>query len=456
MSLELAASFRDPSGFVFRSEGVLHRHVSNKGAADYDLLMGSGLYEKLVQADLLVAHDEVDSGVSLGAHRVLRPVELDFVSYPYEWAFSQLRDAALVTLEAQLLAMEHGMTLRDASAYNLLARPGRRPVLIDTLSFGAYEEGSPWVAYKQFCQHFLAPLALMAHTDVSLGGLMRLHIDGVPLELASRLLPGKTRLSPGLLAHIHLHAKSQAKHASSERRTATMRMTRHAKLAVLDSLQSTIRRLEWKPAGTEWGDYYADTNYSDSAAQAKETIVDAFIGRAGPKRVWDLGGNVGRFSRLASRRGIPTICFDVDPAAVEVAYRQTRDEGEDALLPLLMDLTNPSPSLGWHHAERDGLLARGPADLVMALALVHHLAISNNLPLDRVAAFLAEAAARHLIIEFVPKEDSQVQRLLRNREDVFPHYDQEHFEAAFASRFKVIERRAVGDSQRTLYLMERC
>ncbi len=456
MSREQAASFRDPSGFVFRSDGVLYRHVAAKGAADYDQLMSSGLYEGLVGAGLMVAHEEVEPVVSPGAHKVLRPNELEFVSYPYEWSFSQLRDAALVTLEAQALAMKHDMTLRDASAYNLLARPGGRPVLIDTLSFGAYEEGRPWVAYKQFCQHFLAPLALMAHTDVSLGNLMRVHIDGVPLALASRLLPKRTRLSPGLLAHIHLHAKSQTKHASSEKRTASMRMTRHAKLALLDSLESTIRGLAWKPEGTEWGDYYADTNYSDAAGEAKARLVESFIAKAQPGRVWDLGGNVGRFSRIASRKGIPTVCFDVDPAAVETAYRNSRDHAEECLLPLLMDLTNPSPSLGWHHGERDGLLARGPADLVMALALVHHLAISNNVPLARVAAFLAEASARHLIIEFVPKDDSQVERLLRNREDVFPHYDEPHFEAAFGPHFRIVEKRRVGDSKRTLYLMERC
>ncbi len=454
MSSELAASFRDPSGFVFRREGRLHRHVSPRGAADYDALMSSGLYDALIERDLMVAHAEVDVSTSPGAHRVLKPHEVRFVSYPYEWSFSQLKDAALVTLEAQAMALEHGMCLRDASAYNLLARPGAKPVLIDTLSFGRYDEGSPWIAYKQFCQHFLAPLALMAHTDVSLGKLGRLHIDGIPLELASRLLPGKTRLSPGLLAHIHLHAKSQAKHAGSNRQVASARISKHALLALLDSLQSTVRKLEWKPAGTEWGDYYQDTNYSEAAQADKTRVVEAFIAQARPETVWDLGGNVGRFSRLASRQGIQTICFDMDPAAVELAYQKTLADKEEHLLPLLLDLTNPSPALGWHHAERDALLDRGPADLVMGLALIHHLAIGNNVPLHRVASFMA-AAGRRLIIEFVPKSDSQVQRLLLNREDIFDDYDEPGFEAAFASHFKVLQKHKVAQSERTLYLMER-
>ncbi|HYO67091.1 MAG TPA: hypothetical protein VEU33_13530, partial [Archangium sp.] len=209
-----AASFRDPSGFVFRREGIVYRQVNDSYREDFALLQGSGLHAELVQAGQLIPHEEVDLGLAAapGAHKVLRPRQLPFVSYPYEWSFSQLQDAALLTLDVQEKALARGLSLKDASAYNVQLVDGR-PMLIDTLSFEKYEEGRPWVAYRQFCQHFLAPLALMSHTDVRLGQLLRLYIDGIPLDLASRLLPGRTRFSFALGMHVHAHARSQQKYA---------------------------------------------------------------------------------------------------------------------------------------------------------------------------------------------------------------------------------------------------
>ena len=451
----LSGSFRDPGGFLFRRDGVLYRQVNRSCAADLGLLHESGLYEVLVGKGLLIPHREapLELAPAPGAACVIAPEPVPFISYPYEWCFSQLQDAALATLRVQKLALRHGLTLKDASAYNIQFHRGR-PLLIDTLSLTAYREGGPWVAYRQFCQHFLAPLALMAKVDVRLLSLLRTHIDGVPLDLASRLLPWRTRLSAPLLMHLHAHAASQKKHEGDARAARPRVVSQQALGGILDSLRGAVRGLHWNPAGTEWGDYYADTNYSDDALDAKRDLVAAFIERAAPDTVWDLGANDGTFSRLAAARGLPTVAADIDPAAVEHNWRRVRQDGEENLLPLLMDLTNPSPALGWDHAERDGLLQRGPAGCVLALALVHHLAISNNVPLPRVAAFLARAG-RSLIIEFVPKSDSQVRRLLATREDVFPAYDRAGFEAAFAADFTIEATAPIPASERTLYLMRR-
>jgi len=448
----LAASFRDPGGFLFRRDGVLYRQVNASCADDLRLLHDSGLYDALTGKGLLVPHAEAprDLGDEAAAC-VIAPREIPFVSYPYEWCFSQLKDAALATLRIQKLALKHGMVLKDASAYNIQFDDGR-PVLIDTLSLAAYAEGEPWVAYRQFCQHFLAPLALMARVDVRLLSLLRTHIDGVPLDLAARLLPWRTRLSPGLLMHIHLHAASQKKHENTQGGAKARRVSRQALTGIVDSLRGAVRKLAWRPGGTEWGDYYRDTNYSDDAFAAKRDLVASFLDRAAPATVWDLGANDGTFSRLAAARGAFTVAADVDPAAVELGWRQVKERGEKGLLPLRMDLTNPSPALGWNHAERASLLARGPADCVLALALVHHLAIGNNVPLERLAAFLARAG-RTLIIEFVPKSDSQVRRLLATREDVFPGYDRAGFEAAFAGHFAPEAVQDIPGTERTLYLM---
>jgi ribosomal protein L11 methylase PrmA len=453
------ASFRDPAGFVFSRDGLLYRQVNAGGAADYDRLMSSGLHAELVSRGWLVPHVESGAaGFTDGAHRVLQPERIGFISYPYEWCFSELRDAALLTIDAQLLALEHGMSLKDASAYNVQFRDGR-PLLIDTLSFEAYQEGRPWVAYRQFCQHFLAPLALMAHVDVHLSQLLRTCIDGIPLDLASKLLPGSTRWRFGLLAHLHLHARTQRAHAptddggtASAMRARSVNVSRNGLVGLLQGLRSTVAKLAWKPAGTEWGDYYQATNYDEGAFAAKRQLVESFLSSVAPRTVWDLGANTGVFSRIASGIGADTVAFDIDPAAVEQNYRQARAEGGRQPLPLLLDLTNPSPGLGWAGSERDSLEARGPADCAMALALIHHIAISNNVPLVNIARYLSRLC-RNLVIEFVPKSDSQVRRLLASREDIFGNYDKAGFEAAFTTCFTLQRSEPVSGSERTLYLM---
>jgi hypothetical protein len=454
-SASLGSSFRDPSGFLFTRDGELYRQINPVYREHYDRLMASGLYADLTGAGLLVPHAELDlpPAGETPAYRIVKPERVPFITYPYEWCFSQLKDAALTTLRIQTRALRHGMSLKDASAYNIQFHHGR-PVLIDTLSFETLREGEPWVAYRQFCQHFLAPLALMARRDVRLGQLLRVHIDGVPLDLASELLPWRTRLSFGLALHIHAHAATQRKYADKPVRPPRGRFGARALQGLIESLESTVRRLSWRPGGTEWAEYYRQTNYSDAAITHKEELVARFLEDVRPQIVWDLGANTGRFGRIAADRGILTIASDIDPAAVEIAYLEARKRKDEKLLPLLSDLTNPSPAQGWAHDERESLLARGPADMALALALVHHLAISNNVPLDRLADFFA-AAGRTLVVEFVPKSDSQVQRLLATREDVFPDYRQEAFEAAFARRFTIEAAERVRESERTLYRMRR-
>ena len=439
----LAASFRDPSGYVFREEGVLLRWVAESYRQDYEALMDSGLHDALVADGLLIPIEERRERA--GAVTILRPEVVPTISYPYEWCFGQLRDAAILTLELARRALERGLALKDASAYNVQFLRGR-PIHIDTLSFERYEEGEPWVAYRQFCGHFLAPLALMAHVDARLGRLLRVHLDGVPLDLASRLLPFRTRFAPGLLAHIHLHGRASKRRATEQ--VTKVNISKIGLLALLDNLRTTVEGLRPRTERTLWGDYYANTNYSESAFEAKRELVEAML--AGTRGIcWDLGANTGEFSRIAAGLGLQTVAWDMDPGAVEEAYRL-----QGGVLPLVQDLTNPSPDLGWAGEERDGLASRGPADVVMALALVHHLAIGNNVPLSGIAAYLARLG-KILIVEFVPKEDSQVRRLLADRRDVFPDYDQAGFEAAFAPFFTLEAREPLPGTVRTLYRMAR-
>ena len=455
-------SYRDPAGFVFRRSGTVYRQVQASFAPDWERFIGSGLYERLRGEGLILGHEEVDLALAAAppAYRVIRPERLDFISYPYEWSFSQLKDAALLTLHAQSLAAEAGMTLRDASAYNVQFQRGR-PVLIDSLSFERAEEGRPWVAYRQFCEHFLAPLALMARVDIRLGGLLRDHLEGVPLDLASRLLPSRTRFSLSLGPHIHLHARAQRQHADDNRdaadivdgpRTASMSSSRLATL--VESLRTTIEGLDWAPVGTVWADYAENTSYDDAATAAKESAVASALELAGGSTAWDLGANTGRYSRLAADRGYRVLALDVDPGAVERHYRRLREESRPDILPLLADLTNPSPAQGWGSAERASLLARAHADVVLALALVHHLAIGANVPLPMISALFARLAPQ-AIVEFVPKEDAMVRRLLAWRRDVFADYTIEGFREAFAADFDVLSATPIEGTARTIFHVRR-
>ena len=452
----IGASFRDPSGFVFIADGVLYRQVNPGYQANYDQLMQGGLYDDLRRRQLLIAHEEVDQpGLDGDACKLLQPERVPFISYPYEWCFSQLKDAALATLRIQKRALAHGMTLKDASAYNIQFLRGQ-PTLIDTLSFELYQAGDAWQAYRQFCQHFLAPLALMSYGDVRLSQLLRAHIDGIPLDLAAALLPKRAWLRLGLAMHILLHARAQKRHAGGAAGPSKRgkRLSQRDLLNIADSLRSIVEGLRWDHGGTFWAGYYAGDSYQAAGMAHKRQLVAEFIQRAAPGQVWDLGANTGLFSRIASQQGLLTVSMDNDPGVVEANYLQAKADGEEALHPLLIDLTNPSPSLGWANQERDSLAARGPADCLLALALLHHLAISNNVPFARIAAFFASLAP-WLIIEFVPKSDPKVQALLSARPDIFADYHQSAFEREFGQVYEVAGKAGIEQSERALYLMRR-
>lgn len=480
------ASFRDPSGFLFVSGDQVYRQVNESYQANYDALMQSGLYQSLIDKGWLLAHEEVahpDANSSSKDespepaqvpdqeqtyYKILLPEQIPYISYPYEWCFGQLKDAALLTLNVQMEALKHNMILKDATAYNVQFHKSR-PVFIDTLSFEVYEEGVPWIAYRQFCQHFLAPLAMAAILDIRTLQLLRAYIDGIPLDLASRLLPRRSWLRYSLLAHIHLHARSQKRFEDTGRTAGAIKRGANAEGAastqvsvsrprmegLIASLHSAVEGLQWKQSATEWGDYYADTNYIDTSMLHKEALVHEMLlasEKGEPAIAADFGANTGKFSRLAINTGYYVISHDIDVVAVEKNYQTMKATQQMAILPLILDITNPSPGLGWASIERDSFVDRQKADVGLALALVHHIAISNNVPLPSIARLFSKMC-RNLIIEFVPKSDSQVRRLLATREDIFPDYTEEGFDAAFDRYFVIEQKTAIQESERIMYLM---
>jgi len=452
------ASFRDPTGFVYRRDGVLYRQINAGNEHDWEQFQRSGLYQRLVDRKLLVEHDECDPSLAFdgNAAKILKPRLLDFVSYPYEWTFSQLKDAALLTLEVQDEAIRSGMTLKDASAYNVTF-DAARPILIDALSFEPRPDDSPWLAYRQFCQHFLAPLALMARRDVRSILLLRDFIDGIPLDLAAHLLPAISRLQPGLAMHVHLHARAQkgvlggddVQRGKGAAKRSEVSMSRSRLEALIDSLRRTVGGLRWDPQRTEWAGYGETSSYTTSAAASKQRIVDSFLRATEGAWVWDIGANNGAFSRIAAELGRSVVAIDADHGATELLYRELKKNTDARILPVVIDLSNPSPALGWAHRERRSLAERANADVMMALALVHHLAIGNNVPLSQISSYFAQLG-RQLILEFVPKEDPRVRAMLVDRRDVFADYSLDGLKAAFSAQWQLLEEAPVDESARTV------
>lgn len=464
---EISASFKDPSGFVFSLNGSIYRQINTYYKKNYDLLIESGLYSKLTSLGYLIPHQEVKLAESqstkvyqqavTSGYKIIHPQKIPFISYPYEWCFSMLKVAALLTLTVQKTALEYGMSLKDASAFNIQFLEGK-PILIDTLSFESYEEGKPWVAYKQFVEHFLAPLALMSLTDIRLNRLLTLFIDGIPTDLASHLLPFRSRFKPSLLLHIYAHSSSQKRFSQKKLTDSQLRhsFSNRALLGLLDSLEGVIKSLNWSSKGTQWSDYYEkdNNNYDSQSLSQKAEVVKNFIRSIKPKTVWDMGANTGYFSRIAAETNALVISFDNDYGALERNYLQMVKNQEKNILPLFCDLTNPNPALGWANQERQSFLQRGSTDVMLALALIHHLAIAQNIPLNYIASLFSQLS-NFLIIEFVPKEDSQVKKLLMNREDIFSDYAQEGFEKVFKEFFQIKKVCPINHSKRILYLMEK-
>ncbi len=447
-----SASFRDPAGFLFRQNGILYRQVNTLYQPHYDQLLQSGLANALFKEGLLIPHEEVDLSLAAapGAYKILKPQELPFISYPYEWSFDMLRDAALLTLTLMRKAMEHNMILKDATAFNIQFHEGK-PLLIDTLSFEKYDETQPWVAYRQFCENFLYPLYLEHYLGTECISWLRQYINGIPGALTAKLLPGRARWNLG----VRLHVLLQQSVSKQQQQAAKPILFSRAKMRnLLQHLTSIIENLKpGYPATTTWSNYYEGTILGPEYLKAKDVLMQELLGTRNKLQVLDLGANDGYFSLLAAAKGNTVIAADFDAQCINNLYLKLK-KAPQPVQPLVLDLVNPSPALGFGNTERDAFTSRVKPDLVLALALIHHLVIGKNISLPRLAAFFA-GIAPELIIEFVPKSDEKVKGMLSGRQDIFSDYTREGFEAAFAPYFTIQAVRQVTGTDRILYLLKR-
>lgn len=451
------ASFKDPSGFVFESGGKIYRQVNQYYAAQYRQLMDSGLYNQLVSRHQLIAHEEVAENITNAAewYTTLLPEPLSTITYPYEWCFEQLQDAALLTLSVLKTALQHGMVLKDATPYNIQFHNGR-PVFIDTLSFDTYDPTQPWIAYRQFCQCFLFPLYLEHYLKTDIQRILSTYIDGIPVDFIAKLLPLKSRLSLGVWLHVYLqHSASTSTSASTRTNKPNGAFSKKKLLDVIGHLNNIITNFPAnKTYKTTWSNYYEDTILSKEYLKEKETIIRAFCQQTGARTVLDLGANDGYFSKLFASYQMQVIATDSDNRCISRLYQEVKQQKTENILPLILDIANPSPAIGFNNKERAAFHDRVKTDLVAALALVHHLVIGKNISLPVLAEYF-NSIAPELIIEFVPKEDEKVQQMLKTRPDTFPDYTITVFEALFFQYFEVISKKNVPGTHRVLYHLKR-
>jgi predicted nicotinamide N-methyase len=444
-------SFRDRDGFVFFEGTNCYRAIHNHYSDTWEKLEKSGLYRELVEEGKLIPLEPCDTeqftDVNKHLYKLYKAASLPFVSYPGEWSFSQLKKAALLTLYIQKKAIEKGFCLKDASAYNVQFI-GNKTIFIDSLSFDAHEEEKPWQAYAQFCRHFLAPLLLTHYGIPEAHTFFLSHMDGIPLQTCSKLLPWKSRFHILAYTHIHLHAKLEKKHAGDRvLNIKGLSYSRKKMLSLIEHLEMEIKQLKAGEQDSNWTNYYDTFSYHATAYAAKTDFVKQICAAIRGKLCLDLGANSGAFSFIAAEHFEQVLACDSDATVL----RDIRKQKKQNVLTLLVDLNNPLPAYGWNSNERAAFISRAKHnDLTLALALMHHLCIGNNLPFEKLAEMFS-VLSKHLIIEFVPKEDEQVKKLLVSRKDVFQEYTKANFETAFSNYFNKEKELLLPNSGRVMY-----
>jgi hypothetical protein len=446
------ASYRDPSGFVFRSGAHWYRQVNASYRDDYLHLMQSGLYRELTAKGLLLPHSEVEENFtgSFDWFKTLLPEQLRFISYPEEWSPAQLKDAALCTLAITRLSITHGMILKDATPRNMQF-PAGRPVLIDSLSFERYDASHPWVAYRQFCECFLYPLYLHHYHGLGTHKLLIAWPDGIPAGITSRLLPFRSRLKLGVWLHVFLPA---IVHRRLKKDDPPTTFDRNKLLHLLSNLEDIVRKLDTQPSGDPgWSEYYEKGILSKTYLQEKERLFSLWIDSIDFASALDLGANDGHFSRILAEKKANVIAVDADWRCVQTLYRSM---GKDrSIQAVCVDIANPTPASGFDHREKASFSDRAVSDLVAALALLHHLVLGQNIPLPMIAGYLATLTRSWLIIEFIPLSDEKSMQLIRDKSAYPVPYDQSAFETHFASHFTIERRAIIPGTDRVIYLMRK-
>lgn len=462
-------SFRDRSNRVFDDGKNIVRGVDGAALGKWRDLQAESFFQELAEQRAVVKTEEIPAPAELsGWAGALSHERIPFLSYPYEWSFGMLQDAALLHLDILLKALDAGWTLKDASAYNIQFI-NSRPVFIDIPSFEPHVEGEPWKGYRQFCMMFLYPLMLKAYRGVDFAPFLRSDLEGIDPTVADRLLGGRVRLRKGVLSHVMLHSRMQQHAAASELDEARhlteeaggnvgqktwSRQSKTMVLATIDGLRRTVAKLRSPDGRTTWGNYDTDHSYGDVSFERKREFVAKHAGDRTRRIIWDIGCNTGTFSRLCESHCDHVISIDGDPKAIERLYQAEKRRDGSKLLPMIMDLSNVSPAQGWRGRERKALEERGEPDLVLCLALIHHMVISANIPMTEFIEWL-HGLGGDVIIEFVTAEDDMARMLLRNKVNQYEDYTIANFERLVSERFDVTDSEGLKGGHRKIYYLRR-
>ncbi len=461
-----AGSFRDRNNQVFYRDGSVFRALSPTALAAWETLRATRFFTSFHTAGKIVQTERVhlpempspEAGIPWAG--CLKHETIPFISYPYEWPFGMLKDAALLHLELLQAALSESLTLKDASAYNV-QWVGARPVFIDVTSFEPLAPGEPWIGYRQFCALFLYPLILEAYRGIPFRPWLRGSIDGISSADCARMMSARDLFRPGVLLHVALQNRLQGQYADTKKEMKADLRAAGFNRALIEAnvqrLHRLITGLTWGDAGSaksEWSEYADHNSYDAADRQAKQRFVRTAVQSQERWRlVWDLGANTGDYSRIAAENANTVVAMDADALAIERLYRKLKGEANRTILPLVMNVADPSPNLGWRGLERKGLVERGRPDLVLCLALIHHVVISANIPMRDFVAWLAGLGAS-LVIEFVTKDDPMTRTLLRNKVDQYPDYDLLCFEKTLADAFDIHRREALASGTRVLYFAQ--
>ncbi len=447
------ASFRDPDGKVFYFQGRVYRCLTGNGGKSYEKAQASGLIKFLEKEGLIVATrlcggDEVTSfGFKTAVEMVIEQEKVPFLSYPYEWSFEMLRKAALTHLDLMAHLVPRGLIVKDSSAYNYQFF-GPNCKLIDIPSIEERKAKEPWLGYTQFCRHFLNPLLIYSVLKLPPHPLLRSNLDGISVEDANALIPCWKQLKNGILLHVWLQALLERKSSGLfSERALFMELPdqKNTILGTVKRIRRLIEHLDRPRRKNLWINYELKNSYTERARLAKQSMIENVIVKSKVNLVYDFGANAGEYSLIAAKHAAYVVAFDSDDSVADHLFMRLLKEKRGNVLPLLMDFTNPSPDQGFAGKECRSLMQRGKPDLIIAYALIHHLRINGNIPFHLMLDWFYSLGAPNLLVEFVPKEDPMVQRLLRNRDDIYEDYNLDAFGRLCKERFKIIEQIQIPD-----------
>lgn len=457
-----SGSFRDRNGRVFYSSGHVFRVLSEKALKEWETLSSTKFFRRSMAAGKIVLTDRIDpdgmidSAIIGNWAAVLKHKRIPFISYPYEWSYGMLKDAALLQLDLLQSALDEDMILKDSSAFNFQWE-GTRPVFIDIPSFERLTEGEPWVGYRQFCQLFLYPLFLQAYKDIPFQPWLRGNIDGIEVEHCKNLMSLRDLIRPGIFMHVFMQAKLQARYSKTQRDVKgylrTVGFNKDLIKNNVNRLKKLICSLKWRRSTSQWANYAIDHSYSDKDEERKKAFVHDIAMLRTWSLVWDMGCNIGTFSRIVAKNANYVVAMDSDHLTIENLYQSLKTEGHTSILPLVINVADTSPNLGWRGLERMALTDRTKPELTLCLALVHHIVISANIPLKEFIEWLASLGT-NLVIEFVNREDPMVKTLLRNKDDHYTDYEIGYFERCLSGSFDVVRREVLSSGTRILYYGE--